>query len=508
MRHLAHLFTQAAAQQPQQVALISADGRQMSYARLEQLSQQLATTLKEHGIRANDRIGLLLPKSFQSLAALFATLLVDAAYVPVDAQAPLSRAAYILANCQARAIWVDQSLADAFCEGYQSIEKTIAFPDGQMSLLICQYPDASPLELPSDLAYILYTSGSTGTPKGVMITHANALSFVDWCASQFQPNTRDVFSSIAPLHFDLSIFDLFVAIKHGASLLLINQKEAKNPMLVSSLLAEHEVSICYATPTLFKVLLSYGKLSRYDHSKLRLVLFAGEVFPIAPLRALTEHWPAARFYNLYGPTETNVVTWFQVPDTIEPDQLEPFPIGKACSNAVCKIWDGRIIEPAPGGQGELIVGGEAVAFGYINMPQKNETAFFYQEDGSRWYHTGDLVWVNDRGDFVFKGRKDRMVKRRGYRIELGEVEAVLAHHPLVREAGVVARHDENGEIGIEAYYSLEPLTEAPNTLQLKEHCLQYIPLYMLPDRFFQMEQLPQTSTHKVDYQSLKTSTND
>jgi len=501
MQHLSEILVRSAVEFPDRVAIQEPGKEALSYGTLHQRCAQLKTLLLLQGIGPGERVGIFIPKSMDSVCAILATLASGAAYIPVDAHAPASRGSYIFADCQAKAIFVSNELANDLESAMPAGGKLLELPGFDFKLYLSHYPKKKTLDLPEDLAYMLYTSGSTGVPKGVMITHRNALCFIEWCANQFDIQADDVFSSIAPFHFDLSIFDLYTSLLRGASLVLINQKVAKNPMLLAQLIADHQIKVIYATPTLLKLILNYGKCDRYDHSSLRLVIFAGEVFAIPPLRKLKEQWSQVEFYNLYGPTETNVVTWFRVPEQIAEEQSSPYPIGSDCSYAVCKLWDEAIIEPAPGLRGELIVSGESVAYGYLNLPEKNKQAFFTIGD-TIWYKTGDLVEVDENHQYVFVGRKDRMVKRNGYRIELAEIEAALHKHTDIREAGVITHINEKEEVRIKAFihHSSE---EALTAFQLKQFCLEHLPMYMLPDQFVFIDEFPKTSTHKIDYQQLK-----
>jgi amino acid adenylation domain-containing protein len=354
---------------------------------------------------------------------------------------------------------------------------------------------------PDALAYILYTSGSTGRPKGVMLSHRNAVSFVDWCSSVLSPTEADVFTSHAPLHFDLSILDVFVSIKHGATLVLIGEVLGKDPRGLAPLIAEMRVSVWYSTPSILSLLAQYGRLERYQYPALRAVLFAGEVFPVAQLRALRARWPSPRYLNLYGPTETNVCTSFELPPTTPPERTEPYPIGQSCWHVRCLVVDAEGNQVPRGEEGELVVSGDGVMQGYWNLPEQNARAFLTDVDGARWYRTGDLVVEDAEGVYIFHGRRDRMVKRRGYRIELAEIEAALACHPAAREVAVVAISPPGAAVEIKAYLGVGA-DQRPSLIELKQFCSERLPQYMVPDAFRMVDALPRTSTDKIDYQAL------
>jgi acyl-coenzyme A synthetase/AMP-(fatty) acid ligase len=338
-----------------------------------------------------------------------------------------------------------------------------------------------------------------------MLSHENALSFVDWCSEVFAPSETDRFSSHAPFHFDLSILDIYVAIKHAATLVLIEEEIGKDPVRLASFISDKRISVWYSTPSILSFLAQYGRLDQYGYPDLRLVLFAGEVFPSKHLRMLKNLLPKPRYFNLYGPTETNVCTYFGIPATIPEDQAKPFPIGVACSHYrdMIRVVDEQGQDVGPGQMGELIATGPGVMRGYWNLPERTANAFLVDSSGQRWYKTGDVVVQDEDGNYLYLSRRDRMVKKRGYRVELGEIEAGLYKHRDVKEAAVIAlSSDENG-VQIKAFLSFKN-GHNPSRIELKRFCAENLPNYMIPDFFSFLESLPKTSTDKIDYQKLKT----
>lgn len=506
MERLHHLLEASARRWPERVAVEDPERHaQVTYSALDALAEQIKTRLAQHGVRPGDRVGIYAPKSIETVAALFGVLKTGAAYVPVDPEAPPERNAYIFQNCAVRAVVADEPLIEGLREEYGTLpaEKELPAPETAGVALRLLLFEAEEHEPSPDLAYILYTSGSTGRPKGVMHTHQSALSFVDWCSATFQPGEGDCFSSHAPFHFDLSILDLYVSLKHGARLILLGEALSKQPPRLAEVIAERGITVWYSTPSVLRLLVEYGRLEQRDYSALRLVLFAGEVFPIKHWKALKERWPHPSYYNLYGPTETNVCTYYRVPDEDLSDRSEPFPIGKTCENDRTRVVDEEGRTVPKGEEGELYVSGGSVMQGYWNRLERTAAAFFVDEEGTRWYKTGDLVRETETGDCLFLGRGDRMVKRRGYRVELGEIEAALYRHPNVTEAAAVALPDEESGVLIKAFLSWSG-NGAPSLIQLKRFCAEHLPLYMIPDCFSAQPALPKTSTDKIDYQKLKT----
>jgi amino acid adenylation domain-containing protein len=481
-------------------ALYELSGATLSYGDLDGRSAQIAAALPP--VRPGTRRAVCLPKGFDAVAAIFGIIRSGAAYLPLDFDAPDNRNTYILEDARVSELITTPERAALLAAGLPG-QVSAALRPGDSDLVICRFDwmDDLPVEAPEDLAYILYTSGSTGRPKGVMITDDNAWSFIDWAAGAFALNETDIVSSIAPFHFDLSVFDLYAALTRGAATVLIDAASAKNPMLLSELIDRFAITVWYATPTTLKMMLRFGRMDRYSHSSLRTVLFAGEVFPVEPLNSLRRRWNHASFHNLYGPTETNVCTWYSLPAEVDEAQREPFPIGKACPFATCYIENEGAIQPAtPGLEGELLVGGRSVMAGYLNQPERNAAAFLALEDDTL-YRTGDIVRVDQHGQILYVSRRDRMVKRNGYRIELGEIEAALHRHQGISEAGAISTTGPAGEVRILAYYSTRD--QAPlETLPLQEHMGGQIPSYMWPDQYLHLAEIPKTSTHKVDYPAL------
>jgi amino acid adenylation domain-containing protein len=348
---------------------------------------------------------------------------------------------------------------------------------------------------------LLYTSGSTGRPKGVMLSHRNARCFVDWCSDVFEPTENDRFSSHAPFHFDLSILDLYVPLKHGATVVLFDESLGKEPARLAEKIAEHQITIWYSAPSILTMLAGQGRLEQHDWRALRIVLFAGEVFPVKHLRAIKSHWPTPRYFNLYGPTETNVCTWYEIPAEIPDDRTEPYPIGKVCAHYCERIVDPEGREVPDGAEGELCISGPGVMQGYWNLPEQNRRAFLDDADGTGWYRTGDVVQREPDGNYRFLGRRDRMIKKRGYRVELGEIEAALYRHADVKEAAVVADAQEDGT-RVSAFLSTKE-NQRLSIIALKQFCVGQLPPYMIPDTFKFLDSLPKTSTDKIDYQRLK-----
>lgn len=503
------LFEDSAKAWPDRLAVLDpVRGKRITYDQLEDLTNAIALELKALGAGRGQRVAILAAKSIGSVAAILGTLRAGAAYVPIDSQAPAARAAEILSDCEVCLAVVQRDLVKELADRWSPkvalhelrVVDRLADLGGDLVVLRSEQGGTPAAE---DLAYVLYTSGSTGKPKGVVHTHESSQCFVDWCSKTFEPAPEDRFSSHAPFHFDLSILDLYVPMAHGAAVVLVNEEAGKNPLLLAPLIEESEISVWYSTPSVLRLLVEHGGLSRHRAAQPRLVLFAGEVFAPGHLRRLQEVWPGRRYFNLYGPTETNVCTFYEIEGDVPLDRVEPYPIGKPITGDRTLVLDANERPVRPGESGELVVSGGTVMVGYWNRPDLNARAFHVDAEGFRWYRTGDLVREDERGNYAFLGRRDRMIKRRGFRVELGEIEVALYRHPEVHEAAVLADTDATNELRVRAFVSWRGKDGPPSSIVLKRFLASNLPLYMVPDSFTFLEQLPKTSTDKIDYVRIR-----
>ena len=516
---LTHLLEKSARRFPDKPAVLFEESV-LSYAELDRLSTRLAHVLIANGLRRGDRVGIWMPKSIASIVSIHGILKAGGVYVPIDPGAPAARARYIVEDCGIRLL----VSAPAFLERVREIVAGEGAP-----AVILAAPGPLPEEFPArvvpyeavlshpatepppnatvstDLAYILYTSGSTGTPKGVMISHLNALNFVRWACDEFRITHDDVLSNHAPYHFDLTIFDVFAAMKAGATLAIVPEELAYFPFRLAEWIERNAISVWYSVPSILTMMVRRGRLERLRFERLRLVLFAGEVFPIRYLRELMLALPRPQYCNLYGPTETNVITYYTVAG-VPAEDAPPLPIGKACANVDVFALDddGRVVTQ-PGVEGELYARGPNVAQGYWGDAAKTGKVFVQSPCQGHFretvYRTGDIVVLGEDGSYLFRGRRDHMIKSRGYRIEAGEVESAIYRHPQVLETAVVPVPDEDIGNRIRAFVVTRDggVVEAS---EIQQHCARFLPSYMVPGDVAFLQALPKTSTGKVDKKAL------
>jgi amino acid adenylation domain-containing protein len=514
------LLEQAAARDPAHEAL-RYRSRRRTYGELDGDANALARALIQAGVRRGDRVALFLPKGVEAVTAVYAAMKAGAAYVPIDPNGPAARGALVAADCRVAALVTTPELGpgllaamgdhghaphtvvvvgDPTAGTWPSGPTVLAF-DGAVADGDRTSPGLNVTE--ADLAYILYTSGSTGVPKGVMLSHRNGLAFVEWSAARIGVDERDVLSNHAPLHFDLSVFDLYVAALAGATLVVVSSEEAYLAQGLVNLIRREGITTWYSVPSALMVLMR-ALDGPGDLPSLRTVVFAGEVYPTPQLRELRRLLPDVGLWNIYGPTETNVVTYYPVLEVPSDDRT--IPIGRACENSDVFAIDEAGAVAGEGEVGELYARGPTVMKGYWGRPERTaevlvpDPRFPHLPDLA--YRTGDLVRLRPDGDYDFLGRRDHQIKSRGYRIELGEIEATLNANPDLVEAAVVALpHPEWGSAVIAFVIPRPGLDVTPNGV--KRFVAARLPRYMVPASVQVLAEFPRTSTGKVDRRGLQ-----
>ena len=524
---LHHHLINAATRFPEKTAAVFGD-QSLSYRELDKMTNQVAELLESNGIGVGDRVGIYVSKSLASIVSIFGILKSGAAYVPLDPGAPLQRLAYIIEDSKITSLLTSSAklsnleamfpndsplstVALIDCDAQNNVSNSQHAGNTKWKVIDWNTITSLPADesrkdaaIETDTAYILYTSGSTGTPKGVMISHRNSLTFVDAAAEIVGLTSEDRVSSHAPIHFDLSTFDIFSSCKAGAATILVPETASTFPVNLVKLIERERITTWYSVPSVLSLMVIYGSLSAHDLSSLRMIIFAGEVFPAKYLQKLITLLPKVRYLNWYGPTETNVCTWYEVLQR-DQERITPVPIGKPWPNIdVFAVNDAGEKVGKLGDTGELYVRGPSVMQGYWNDPQKTAKVLlenpFNNKSRELVYKTGDIVSLDSDGNYVYLGRRDGMIKTRGYRVELGEIESVLYTHHGIKEVAVLAVPDEL--IGSRLHLVVSPVDGSLKREEVLAYCNQRLPHYMVPESVEFLETLPKTSTGKIDRVAL------
>jgi L-proline---[L-prolyl-carrier protein] ligase len=498
-------FVQAARLHPNNPAIWTDKGT-ISYQQLDHQSDAFANWLLENDHAPNKRIALILPKEIETIIALLGTLKAGNTYVPLGLTWPAKRLNAIVDNGSFELIVIDSELPDVNIDSTQTL--STSSPQWQSAISQSDSDKLGQVVIkPSDIAYILYTSGSTGIPKGVTVSHLAAQYFPSWAKKEFNVDATHNIASIAPFTFDLSTFDLFTGLSSGGCLYLVPEKYKMFPSRLSKFIEQHKITTVYAVPSTLTLLTLNGNLDKRDLSHIKVVLFAGEVFPIEMCRQFRAFLPSnVQYYNLYGPTETNVCTYFDASNV--PQGEKNLPIGKPLPGTIAFIDEEASDED---GCGELCIYGPTLMSGYWGKPNENAPywAGLPTDINKMAYRTGDITYQDEQGNWIYKGRADKMVKIWGYRVELGEIESGLLKHEKIEQCAVVKR-DKAGGLGEELVaFIIQNATDAEiDHTELFKHCKSYLPHFMVPSHIYELETFPLNNSGKVDRLSLEQTAQD
>ncbi|WP_460732403.1 amino acid adenylation domain-containing protein, partial [Lysobacter tyrosinilyticus] len=484
---LARFEAQAAAS-PETPA-IRFEGNEIGYGALNAQAEHLAQRLRALGVAPETRVALLLRRGPELVQAMLAVLKAGGAYVPLDPAAPAERLRDLLGDSAPRVVLTQSGLsAQVDLSGDWQVLELDALPP-----LVETTAAIAPVADPNRLAYVIYTSGSTGKPNGVMVEHRHLANLVGWHTETFPLSRGERTSSTAGVAFDACTWEVWPALCQGATLALPPSSTAGDPSALLDWWESQDLQSSFLVTALADAALARGQSGR---TGLRTLLTGGDRLNRLP----TPDLPFA-LVNNYGPTETTVVATSGV---ITPEDTV-IHIGRPIANTRLYLLD-RHGRPVPvGAPGELHIGGAQVARGYLNRPELTAARFlpdpFSEEAGARMYRTGDLGRWRADGTIEYLGRNDQQVKLRGLRIELGEIEAQLSAQPGIREAAVIAREDEPGEVRLVAYV-VAPTGETPDPQRLREGLSRTLPEYMLPAAYVALERLPLTPNGKLDRRAL------
>lgn len=479
-----------------------ATGERITYQELGLQAERIAGSLVARNIRQGQVVAILHDKSSAGFAAMLACLRLGIIYTNVDPGSPWERLRKILEVCQPSLI------INTFQEKLFDIEfYDIGFND------VMYLHDIQTCTIPHELpdihatsggapAYIMFTSGSTGVPKGAVMSHANLLWFTAWARERFAITSEDVFTNVNPIYFDNSVFDFYLAIFSGATLVPITSSQVRETRLLVHLINEAGCTIWFSVPSLLVYLLTTRSLVATDFSAIRKIIFGGEGFPKSKLRQLYELFSnRADLENVYGPTECTCICSAHTIDAADFDDLQNLaPLGPPAQNF---DFDILTIDEADPDTGELFLRGPQVGLGYYNDPGRTAKAFvqnpFHSLYADIGYRTGDIVHKDACGWLHFKGRADLQIKHMGYRIEIEEIEAAFNAIPGVKECAVIYKIISGGLGQILCFVAMD--SHEPSEILASKVAL-IIPPYMMPHHITLLGSLPKNANGKIDRLSL------
>lgn len=500
--NLAQKFDQIAATFAHKTALRYPNGTEYTFQQLDEISNQLGHYLHDSGLKPGDVVAIIHEKSPLSYALMLACIKTGMIYTNLDGSSPAARLGKILDTSKPERLFVDEMYAFPFEELLLSHPElpqitlsNIKLPDRIEPIYSAAIHGNHPL-------YIMFTSGSTGFPKGAVMSHENVLHFIDWGKETFQVNEDDVFTNANPIYFDNSVFDFYVSIFNGASLVPLSHDLVKKPAELVKAINQSACTIWFSVPSLLVFLLTTKALKTDDFLTIKRISFGGEGFPKNKLKQLYELFGhRIQLYNVYGPTEcTCICSSYLITSKDFENMNELAPLGYLSPNFGYTLLP---LNEEDIHLGELALTGPCVGLGYYNDPERTSNSFcqlssspYYQ----RMYKTGDLVRRDEIGMLHFKGRVDNQIKHMGYRIELEEIEAAFASLGYVNEVGVVYRKI-SPELGfIQAYVSLNQTVDQD---LISSDLKQILPIYMLPKKINPLPVLPKNSNGKIDRNQLK-----
>ncbi len=526
-------IVQAIKEHAQRSAIRHENGETTSYYQLGQMALAFTDILNLcHGplLSSAPLVGILSAVHQYSIAGVLGILLRGSAYVPLDEQSSCARLSSIVENCTLEVLLVESILVERFAPllTLAPIKTIIVFGDDPYpqellasKKVICFsafYAESSPRafppqskQVPNDLAYVLHSSGSTGIPKGIMLSHLNAWTFVQWMQAEFKLTSADRVMARAPLKFDLSVFDIFNTLGVGATLICFDwhrtrNREARHRDYVA-LLERERASLLYTTPSTLIALRNHGGLG-HRPSALRTIMYAGEPFPLPQLADLMKDLAGVRIANIYGPTETNIISCFWVENLKR--EWGSIPLGRVVEGSeILVVSDDQTRICAADEVGEIWCRGNTVTLGYWGDHKQTARCLVlspFHAYPAYFWRTGDYGFRDSQNLLHYRGRRDHMVKIKGYRVELGEIEARLASIEGIDEFCVLALSREEQEKILLCCYATKNQSEIADELFIDSLRI-YLPAYMLPQRFVFYKELPKTSSGKIDRLRLATEVN-
>ena len=438
-------------------------------------------------------IGVYIPKGCKMVTSFAAINMAADFYVPLDTKSPAQRVTSILSTLEAKVVITDAAHKEALSAFYKG--EILVFEECISTISESQVLRYEKEQIDTDPIYSIFTSGSTGVPKGVVVSHRGVIDYIDWAVDTFKIDSASVIGNQAPFYFDNSTLDIYLMYATGATLNIIPEINFAFPAKLIDYLNDQKITFVFWVPFVLVNVANMDILASKKPKYLRDIFFAGEVMPNKHLNYWRKHLPDCRYANLYGPTEITVDCTYYLVDRDFSDD-EPLPIGFPCRNSDVLILVDRKRLAQQGEQGELCVRGTSLALGYYNNPEKTADAFVQNPLNTHYpetiYCTGDVVYVNERGEIMYVGRIDSQIKHNGYRIELGEIETAILGSNLVDNCCVLYN---NKEKQIVLVYQAE---NELNIVALRKAIGEKIPKYMLPTVYLREETLKQNTSGKID----------
>ncbi|WP_235299320.1 amino acid adenylation domain-containing protein [Portibacter marinus] len=495
---------------PDKVAFKCGKG-QINYRSLNKKASALSATLIDHGIKKGDRVGIYMHRCLETVVAIYGIMRSGGVYVPIDIKHPKARVEYLIRDCGIKTIITHETQENKVASILDSLTGLLVIGARIAKQKSINWSQATENEyektrtiniLEDDLAYILYTSGSTGQPKGIMHTHRSGMAYAELTASTYEITHLDIIGNHAPIFFDISTLGYFTAVYMAATTIIATDAEVIFPQLLTELIEKEAVTIWYSVPLAIIQMMSYEKFFEMKFKKLRWLLYAGEPFNPQKLRKWMLYFKNVKVSNIYGPTETNQCTYYNLNEI--PSGKSPIPIGMVWKNTEYKILNEMDQVCESGEVGELLIRSSTLMAGYWNKPElTNRSMYLEQMEGGyvkKYYKTGDLVFEDKKGILHFKGRKDHQIKYRGYRIEIGDLESAINQIKDIEES-VCFLHEED-EIRLIALIKTYQ-NKAIETNMIVSELRKMIPLYSIPQEFYIVKDFPRTATGKIDRKDLK-----
>ena len=494
--HAQELFEQHASLGPNQIAVVWSN-QQLTYGELDKRANRLARYLRATGIRPESRVGILFGRTGEMIVAILGVLKAGAAYVPLDPEYPRERIAHAVKDSGAPIVLTSSSFLERLDD---EINARIVCLDQENDRIAHESDERLRVQIePENLAYVIYTSGSTGTPKGVAVHHAALSNLLRWYQDRYGVSREDRLTNVAGHAFDASLWEIWPCLTSGATLYMLDAERASATELLQTLKV-NAITNCFApTPLAEKLLPLLEELQAENTCALRHLSAGGDALRSRPKASMS-----FAFDNVYGPTECTIAS---VTATIGPETSESRvpPVGRPIANTQIHVLDANLRTAPIGATGEIYIGGNGVARGYLEQPALTAERFIpnlFRNDGTRMYRTGDLGRWTDEGELEFICRVDDQVKIRGQRLEPREVEVALCRHPSVSQAEVLARELDHAGKVLVAYVVMHNGDEPPTTSAFREHLRSSLPEYMIPAAFVVLDRMPLTANGKIDRRAL------